>query len=84
MRRLIYGLLLAGALTPAAAADFDLSWLRGSTTDLPTPQSYQVLVGIPCAGGQVGEDFHGIDFRNVAGNSIQTISSLMRTSTEFR
>jgi outer membrane immunogenic protein len=75
MRRLVYGLLLAGALTPAAAADFDTSWLRGSTTDLPTPHPYQVWSGF-YGGGQVGEDFYGIDFRNVVGNSIQTISSL--------
>lgn len=74
MRRLGCGLLLAGALTPAVAADFETPWLRGSTTDLPTPAPYRIWSGF-YGGGQLGVDFHGVDFRDAPSNAIASIVS---------
>jgi outer membrane immunogenic protein len=72
MRRLGCGLLLACALTPAAAADYETPWLRGSTTDLPTPAPYRIWSGF-YFGGHFGLDFHGTDFSGVPFNSIASI-----------
>jgi outer membrane immunogenic protein len=60
MRFPVCGLLFAAIASPAIAGDN--SWLRGSTTDFPTPQPYVRWSGL-YAGGQMGVDFHGIDFR---------------------
>jgi hypothetical protein len=59
MRALACGFLLACAAAPAVAGDYDMSWLRGSTTDFPTPAPYLIWSGI-YGGGQVGADFHGV------------------------
>jgi outer membrane immunogenic protein len=72
MRRLVCGLLLAGAVAPAVAGDYSNSLLRGSTTDFPTPQPYARWSGL-YGGGQMGADFHGIDFRNTQGAAIGNI-----------
>jgi outer membrane immunogenic protein len=70
MRRLVCGLLLAGVVAPAVAGDN--SWLRGSTTDFPTPHPYARWAGL-YGGGQMGADFHGIDFRASTGAAIGNI-----------
>ena len=70
MRRLICSLLLAAMTAPAIAGDNSL--LRGSTTDFPTPQPYARWSGL-YGGGQMGADFHGIDFRNAPGTAIAGI-----------
>jgi outer membrane immunogenic protein len=67
MRWWVCGLLIAMAC-PALAADYDDSWLRGSqdigAAPPPPPRLYRNWAGV-YGGVQVGEDFHGIDFRNV-------------------
>jgi outer membrane immunogenic protein len=70
MRRLVCGLLLAGVAAPAFAGDFDNSWLRGSSSDVPLPRPYARWSGI-YGGGQVSTDFHGVGF-NKDGNSTIT------------
>jgi len=75
MRLLVCGLLLAGVASPAFAGDIANSWLRGSSSFPADPPPFQRWNGL-YGGGQVGEDFHGIDFRNVVGNSITTIQGL--------
>src|ERR1700678_2617519 len=75
MRFLFCGLLLAAVASAALAADFDNSWLRGSSEPAADPPNYVHWSGL-YGGGQVGEDFRGVDFRNVVGNSIAYISGL--------
>jgi outer membrane immunogenic protein len=67
MRRLVCGLLLAGVSAPAFAGDFDNSWLRGSSSDVPLPRPYARWSGL-YGGGQVGADYHGASF-NSDGNA---------------
>jgi outer membrane immunogenic protein len=69
MRRLVYALLLVGMATPAAADD---SWLRGSASDFPVP--YVRWSGF-YGGGQVGEDFHGVNMRNATGPLIANVQN---------
>jgi outer membrane immunogenic protein len=65
--------LLIAMACPALAADYDDSWLRGSQVigpaPAPPPRLYGNWAGV-YGGVQVGEDFHGVDFRNVATPSI--------------
>jgi outer membrane immunogenic protein len=65
MRWWVCGLLIAMAC-PALAADYDDSWLRGSQVIGPAPappsRLYRIWAGV-YGGVQVGEDFHGADFR---------------------
>ena len=72
MRWWVCGLLIATAC-PALAADYDDSWLRGSqvigTAPVPPPRLYRIWAGV-YGGGQVGEDFHGVDFRSVPAPAI--------------
>jgi opacity protein-like surface antigen len=75
MRLLVRGLLLAGVASPAFAADIDNSWLRGSSSFPADPPPFARWNGL-YGGGQVGADFHGIDFRQVVGTSITTIQGL--------
>ena len=67
MRWWVCGLLIAMAC-PALAADYDDSWLRGSQVigpaAVPPPRLYRIWAGV-YGGGQVGEDFHGVDFRGI-------------------
>jgi len=67
MRWWVCGLLRATAC-PALAADYDDSWLRGSQVigpvAAPPPRLYRIWAGV-YGGGQVGEDFHGVDFRSI-------------------
>ena len=67
MRWWVCGLLIATAC-PALAADYDDSWLRGSQVigpaAAPPPRLYRIWAGV-YGGGQVGEDFHGVDFRSI-------------------
>ena len=64
MRWLVCGLSIAIA-SPALAADYDNSWLRGSQVvgpPAPPPSRlYRNWSGV-YGGVQVGEDFHGVDF----------------------
>jgi len=75
MRLLVRGLVLASVASPAFAADIDSSWLRGSSSFPADPPPFQRWNGV-YGGGQVGADFHGIDFRQVVGTSITTIQGL--------
>jgi outer membrane immunogenic protein len=72
MRRLVCSLLLAGVAAPAVAGDN--SWLRGSTTDFPTPHPYARWAGV-YGGGQVGADFHGVSFGNDGNSTLSAIRS---------
>jgi outer membrane immunogenic protein len=67
MRWWVCGLLIAMA-SPALAADYDDSWLRGSqvmgTAPAPPPRLYRIWAGV-YGGVQVGEDWRGVDFRAV-------------------
>jgi opacity protein-like surface antigen len=75
MRRLVCGLLLAGVAAPALAGDFDNSLLlRGSSSDVPLPHPYARWSGI-YGGGQVGADFHGVDFNNDGNATITQFKS---------
>ena len=77
MRWLVCGLLIAMAC-PALAADYDDSWLRGSqdigAAPPPPPRLYRIWAGV-YGGVQVGEDFHGIDFRNVPAVPLASVIS---------
>ena len=64
MRRLVFALSFISVAAPAVAGDN--SWLRGSTSELPTP--YVSWSGF-YAGGTVGADFHGLSFSN-DGNAL--------------
>jgi outer membrane immunogenic protein len=75
MRSLVCGLLLASVASPVLAGDLDSSWLRGSSRFPADPPSYQRWSGF-YAGGQIAEDFRGVDFRNVVGDSLGHISGL--------
>ncbi len=72
MRLLVGGLLLAGVATPGLAADLDASWLRGSSSFAADPPRYQRWSGL-YGGGQIGEDFRGVDFRSSAGAALGSI-----------
>jgi hypothetical protein len=74
MRRLVCGLLLAGVAAPALAGDFDNSWLRGSSTDVPLPRPYARRSGL-YGGGQVSADFHGVGFNNDGNSTIAQFKS---------
>jgi outer membrane immunogenic protein len=67
MRWWVCGLLIAMAC-PALAADYDDSWLRGSqvmgTVPTAPPRLYRIWAGL-YGGVQVGEDFHGVDYRDL-------------------
>jgi hypothetical protein len=58
---------------PALAADYDDSWLRGSQVigpaAVPPPRLYRIWAGV-YGGGQVGEDFRGVDFRGIPAPAI--------------
>jgi outer membrane immunogenic protein len=72
MRWLVCGLSIAIAV-PALAADYDDSWLRGSQVvgpPAPPPSRLYRNWGGVYGGAQVGEDFHGVDFRNVPAGPI--------------
>ncbi len=73
MRRLICGLLLAGVASPVVAADLDLSWLRGSSSFPADPPTYARWSGL-YGGGQIGEDFRGVDFSNSGTGMISDIA----------
>ena len=68
MRLLVHGLLLASAASPALAADIDNSWLRGSSSFPADPPAYRRWNGV-YGGGQVGVDFHSMQF-NDNGNAM--------------
>ncbi len=74
MRWWVLGLLIAMAC-PALAADYDDSWLRGSqvigAAPTPPPRLYRIWAGV-YGGAQVGEDFDGVDFRQVPSTPIQS------------
>jgi outer membrane immunogenic protein len=74
MRWWVLGLLIATA-SPALAADYDDSWLRGpqviGAAPTPPPRLYRIWAGVYGA-VQVGEDFHAADFRAVPNAPIQT------------
>ena len=74
MRWWVLGLLIAMAC-PALAADYDDSWLRGSqvigAAPVPPPRLYRVWAGV-YGGAQAGEDFNGIDFRQVPATPVQS------------
>jgi outer membrane immunogenic protein len=59
---------------PALAADYDDSWLRGSqvigAAPTPPPRLYRIWAGV-YGGAQVGEDFNGVDFRQVPSTPIR-------------
>jgi outer membrane immunogenic protein len=72
MRWWVCGLLTVMAC-PALAADYDDSWLRGSqvmgTVPTAPPRLYRIWAGV-YGGVQVGEDFHGVDFRSAPANPL--------------
>jgi outer membrane immunogenic protein len=74
MRWWVLGLLIAMAC-PALAADYDDSWLRGSqvigAAPAPPPRLYRIWAGV-YGGAQAGEDFNGIDFRQVPATPVQS------------
>jgi outer membrane immunogenic protein len=74
MRWWVLGLLIAMAC-PAVAADYDDSWLRGSqvigAAPAPPPRLYRIWAGV-YGGAQAGEDFNGIDFRQVPATPVQS------------
>jgi outer membrane immunogenic protein len=74
MRLLVSGLVLACLTSPVLAADFDNSWLRGSSAPLADPPNYARWSGV-YGGGQISEEFTGIDFSNTNGNRLATIAS---------
>jgi outer membrane immunogenic protein len=71
------GLLIA-MTCPALAADYDDSWLRGSQTIGPSvgppPRLYRIWAGV-YGGAQVGEDFHGVDFRSTPASPLASAIS---------
>src|SRR5580704_17948211 len=77
MRWLVCGLSIAIA-SPAFAADYNDSWLRGSQVvgpPAPPPSRlYRNWSGV-YGGVQVGEDFHGVDFRGVPANPLASAIS---------
>jgi outer membrane immunogenic protein len=77
MRWWVLGLLIAMA-GPALTADYDDSWLRGSqvigAAPTPPPRLYRIWAGV-YGGAQVGEDFHGVDFRQIPTTPIQSAIS---------
>ena len=77
MRWWVLGLLIAMA-GPAVAADYDNSWLRGSqvigAAPTPPPRLYRIWAGV-YGGAQVGEDFSGVDFRQLPYQPIQSAIS---------
>jgi len=77
MRWLVCGLSIAIA-SPALAADYDDSWLRGSQVVGPAVAApsrlYRNWSGV-YGGVQVGEDFHGVDFRDVPANPLASAIS---------
>jgi outer membrane immunogenic protein len=75
MRLLVCASLLAGIASPALAGDVDLSFLRGSSAPVADPPNYARWSGV-YGGVQVSEDFRGVDFRSVGGQSISIISGL--------
>jgi outer membrane immunogenic protein len=74
MRWWVLGLLIAMA-GPTLAADYDDSWLRGSqvigAAPVPPPRLYRIWAGV-YGGAQAGEDFNGIDFRQVPATPVQS------------
>jgi len=80
MRLLVRGLvlarciLLAGAATPAFAADIDNSWLRGSSSFPADPPSYRRWNGV-YGGGQVGADFHAMQFGDNGNAKVATLAA---------
>jgi outer membrane immunogenic protein len=74
MRWWVFGLLIA-MVCPALAADYDDSWLRGSqvlgAAPTPPPRLYRIWAGV-YGGAQVGEDFHGADFRSIPTTPVQS------------
>jgi outer membrane immunogenic protein len=74
MRWWVLGLLIAMAC-PALAADYDDSWLRGpqviGAAPTPPPRLYRIWAGVYGA-VQVGEDFRGVDFRQVPSVPVQS------------
>lgn len=71
MRLVICAVVVAALPTVAVAADLDV--LRGSEQiGSPTYTNWSGFY----AGGQIGEDFNGIDFSKVAGPDVATISTL--------
>jgi outer membrane immunogenic protein len=74
MRWWVLGLLIAMGC-PALAADYDDSWLRGSqvigAAPTPPPRLYRIWAGV-YGGAQAGEDFNGIDFRQVPATPVQS------------
>jgi outer membrane immunogenic protein len=75
MRLLVGGLLILAVASPAVAGDLGDSWLRGSTSFPADPPPYQRWNGL-YGGGVASEDFHGIDFRSIVGNSLASIASM--------
>jgi outer membrane immunogenic protein len=75
MRLLFRGLLLAGVASPAFAGDMDNSWLRGSSSFPADPPPFQRWSGA-YGGGQLGEDFYGMDFSGAVQTSIGDIAGL--------
>jgi outer membrane immunogenic protein len=77
MRWWVLGLSIAMA-SSAVAADYDDSWLRGSqvigAAPTPPPRLYRIWAGV-YGGAQVGEDFDGVDFRQIPNTSIQSAIS---------
>jgi outer membrane immunogenic protein len=77
MRWWAIGLLIATAC-PALAADYDDSWVRGAqvigAAPTPPPRLYRIWAGV-YGGAQVGEDFNGVDFRQVPTGPIQSAIS---------
>jgi outer membrane immunogenic protein len=77
MRWWVLGLLIAMAGS-AVAADYDDSWLRGSqvigAAPTPPPRLYRIWAGV-YGGAQVGEDFNGVDFRQLPYQPIQSAIS---------
>jgi opacity protein-like surface antigen len=75
MRWWVCGLLRATAC-PALAADYDDSWLRGSQVigpvAAPPPRLYRIWAGV-YGGGQVGEDFRGVDFRSLPAGPLTSV-----------
>lgn len=77
MRWWVLGLLIAMA-GPALAADYDDSWLRGSqvigAAPAPPPRLYRIWAGV-YGGAEVGEDFNGVDFRQIPTAPVQSAIS---------
>lgn len=75
MRIFAHGLLLASAASSALAADIDNSWLRGSSSFPADPPAYRRWNGI-YGGGQVGLDFHSIQFSDNGNATVATLVGL--------